>query len=78
MDLSVTRATECINRHIHVYTHDGQRSSDSIYFAEEKGWMPPVRDDAEVYSWDNIPRLAQQYAEGEISTYFPLYQVNPI
>lgn len=78
MDLLVTRATECINRHIHVYTHGARYSPASMHFAEETGWMPPVGDDAEVYDWDSIPRLARKYAEGEITTYFPLYQVNPI
>jgi len=76
MDLSVTRATECINRHIHVYTHGSHYSPDSIGFAEEKGWMPPVGEDAPVYGWDDIPRLARKHAEGNILTYFPLYQVN--
>jgi NADPH:quinone reductase-like Zn-dependent oxidoreductase len=79
MDLSVTRATECINRHIHVYTHGARYSSPiGIHFAEEKGWMPPIGDDVEVCDWGNIPRLAQKHAEGKITTYFPLYQVNPV
>lgn len=78
MELSVTRAVECIGRHIHVYTHGGRHSPASICFAEETGWMPPVGDDAYVYSWDDIPALAQKYAAGEIISYFPLYQINPV
>ena len=76
MNLSVTRASECINRHIHVHTHGAQRSLVAMHFAEETGWMPPV--DEKVYSWDEIPLLAQDYAQGNINTYFPIFQVNSL
>lgn len=77
MELSVTRAAECISRHLHIYTHGAQYSPASVHFAEERGWLPPVNDNP-VYDWDSIPRLAQDHAEGKLKTYFPLYQVNPV
>jgi NADPH:quinone reductase-like Zn-dependent oxidoreductase len=78
MDLQTSRATECIGRHIHVFTH-GARHSEGIpmvRFAEETGWLPPVDDT--VYTWEDIPRLTDDYAEDRISSYFPIYQVNPL
>lgn len=77
MDLSVARAAECIGRHVHVFTH-GARYSEQlpmVAFAEETGWVPPVDDT--VYGWDDIPQLADDYANNRISNYFPIYQVNP-
>jgi NADPH:quinone reductase-like Zn-dependent oxidoreductase len=77
MNLTINRANECINHHVHVFTH-GVRYSEcvaSILFAEETGWLPPA--DGEVYSWDNIPQLAQDFAADRIADYFPLYRVNP-
>lgn len=76
MDLVVRRATECVKRHIHVHTHGAKYSQgvECMNFAEETGWMPPV--DGTVYSWEEIPRLARDYAEGRITSYFPLFEVN--
>lgn len=78
MNLSLNRAVECMRRHTHAHTH-GCRVSQvktAMCFAEETGWLPPMN--GELYSWDNIPQLAQDYAKGKISTYFPLYQVNQL
>jgi NADPH:quinone reductase-like Zn-dependent oxidoreductase len=76
--MSFSRIGECTNRHIHVHTH-GARYSEGILaarFAEEVGWMPPV--DGNVYSWDCIPQLAEDYAQRRISTYFPIFEVNAL
>lgn len=78
MELTINRANECINHHMHVFSH-GARYSEaaaSILFAEETGWMPPLT--GEIYSWDNIPQLARAFAEDKTQEYFPLYQVNPV
>lgn len=76
MSLSITRGSECINRHIHVHTHGARNSQAAMHFAEETGWLPPVDDN--VYSWDEIPQLAHDYAAGKISSYFPIFQVNSL
>jgi NADPH:quinone reductase-like Zn-dependent oxidoreductase len=46
MDISLTRAPECIARHIHVHTHGCRHShgAPSGWFAEQTGWVPPVED----------------------------------
>lgn len=78
MDLSLVRATECISHHVHVFSHGARYSEGvaSIAFAEQTGWVPPVKD--VVCSWDNIPQLAQDFATDKTTDYFPLYQVNPL
>lgn len=77
MDLTINRAVECITHHIHVFSHGARYPEGvaSIKFAEETGWIPPVNGHA--YGWDEIPQLAQDFAEDRISDYFPIYQVNP-
>lgn len=76
-ELAINRAVECITHHVHVFSHGARYAEgvSSINFAEETGWIPPVRD--EVYSWDNIPQLARDFAAEKINDYFPLYAVNP-
>jgi NADPH:quinone reductase-like Zn-dependent oxidoreductase len=78
MDVSMARASECIARHIHVHTHACRFSEgpESVRYAEETNWMPPVEE--KVWAWDDIPQLAEEYARGSISSYFPLFQVNPL
>lgn len=77
-DLTINRAVECISHHIHVFSHGARYAEGvaSIKFAEETGWIPPVNG-GEVYSWDNIPQLARDFATEKMNNYFPLYQVNP-
>jgi NADPH:quinone reductase-like Zn-dependent oxidoreductase len=78
MDLSVIRATECINHHVHVFSHGARyfEGVASIAFAEQTGWAPPVTD--VICSWDNIPQLAEDCGTDKNTDYFPLYQVNPL
>lgn len=78
MDLLVRRATECMERHTHVHTHGSTHAQGvaSMAFAERTGWVPPV--DGTVYAWDDIPRLASDYAAGKIESYFPIFQVNAL
>jgi NADPH:quinone reductase-like Zn-dependent oxidoreductase len=77
MDLCLTRAVECINRHLHVHTHGAKYTEGvaAMHFGEQTGWMPPL--DGKVYAWDDIPHLAHDYATGR-TAYFPIYQVNPL
>jgi NADPH:quinone reductase-like Zn-dependent oxidoreductase len=75
MDISLNRATECISRHIYVHTHACRNDPETVHEAEETDWVPPVPE--HVYSWDDIPRLAEDYASGRIESYFPVFQVNP-
>ena len=78
MDLLLRRASECMGRHIHVHTHGSTylQGAESVEFAEATGWMPPVN--GAVYAWEDIPRLASEYAAGAIESYFPIFQVNPL
>jgi NADPH:quinone reductase-like Zn-dependent oxidoreductase len=75
MDLPVKRGTECIARHIHVFTHGARKPEvyESMRYAEETGWMARP---GPVYEWDHVPALAADYASGKIESYFPLYRVN--
>lgn len=73
-DLAVGRASECINRHIHVFTHGARNTHEALHYAETHGWMPEVGD--EVYPWESVPDLMRDYADGKVSSYFPIFQVN--
>jgi NADPH:quinone reductase-like Zn-dependent oxidoreductase len=72
------RASDCINRHLFVNTHVWrQRDSEAIRdYQASTGWMPRIDPDA-IYDYDDVPRLASDYAEQRVSTYFPLFRVNP-
>jgi NADPH:quinone reductase-like Zn-dependent oxidoreductase len=74
--LSFNRAVECIQRHIHVYTHGASHAEGLAagLFAEATGWMPP--ESTEIYTWNQISQLADDFANERIRTYFPLYEVN--
>jgi NADPH:quinone reductase-like Zn-dependent oxidoreductase len=70
------RAMECIGRHLHVHTHYARYSEGeaAVRFAEDRGWMAPVDD--RTYGWDEIPALAEDYSQGRIDSYFPIFAVN--
>ncbi len=76
MRTPVARAIECINRHIHVHTHYAcyDEGLDAVQFAQDHDWMPPHEE--HVWSWDEIPKMMEEYANGRISTYFPLFAIN--
>jgi NADPH:quinone reductase-like Zn-dependent oxidoreductase len=78
MNLSTVRAIECMNWHIHVHTHYARyvEGQEAVSFAEEKCWMPP--NNGTVYDWENIPQLAEAYSRGEVTDYFPIFQVNTL
>jgi NADPH:quinone reductase-like Zn-dependent oxidoreductase len=79
MRLNSLRASECIKRHLHVNTHVW-RFDDSAQirdYQEATGWIPEIDSDA-IYDFDSIPQLAEHYATGQLHTYFPLFQVNPV
>ena len=79
MRISHLRAGECINRHIQVNTHVWRFSESAAIrdFQQSAGWIAPV-DSTVVYDFDQVPRLARDYARGSISPYFPLYSINPV
>lgn len=70
------RALECINRHQHIHTHYARYSEgvEAVEFALANEWLPVV--DEHVYSYDDIPKLAEDYSGGKF-TYFPCYRINP-
>jgi hypothetical protein len=76
MTFTFVRAMECIARHIHVHTHYARRQEglDAVRFAVEHGWLPPISE--RVHGWDEIPRLADDFAHGRIDDYFPIFAVN--
>jgi NADPH:quinone reductase-like Zn-dependent oxidoreductase len=80
MNTSFNRAVECISRHIHVFTHGSKyiEGVAAMHFAEETGWMAPLQEHEKVYSWNEIPELAKDYAENKIISYFPVFQINPL
>ncbi len=73
----MSRSTECTQRHSHINTHYAkyQEGIDAINYAEENDWMPPAN--LPIYSWDDIPKLTEDYESNAIDSYFPIYQVNP-
>lgn len=75
--LTTQRIEACTNRHIHVFTH-GMRAQECIAagdYMATSAWIPPRPD--KVWAWEEIPALAQAFAEGQIETYFPIFAVNP-
>jgi NADPH:quinone reductase-like Zn-dependent oxidoreductase len=78
MDMLNRRASECIKRHLHVNTHVWRfQDSETIRdYQEQTGWIADIDKDA-VYGYDEIPELARDFRMAKLSTYFPLYQVNP-
>ena len=76
MRTPIARAIECLNRHIHVHTHYAryQEGLEAVQFADRQGWMP--QHEQHVWSWDEIPSLFEEYAAGNISSYFPVFAVN--
>jgi len=75
MELSTNRASECISRHIHVYTHGWrfQEIPDAMQYAETENWMPEI---GKVWSWNEIPKLAKAHKHDAIDSYFPIFNVN--
>jgi NADPH:quinone reductase-like Zn-dependent oxidoreductase len=76
MALPVSRGTECISRHIHVFTHGARNTRDAISYAEDHGWLPPL--DGREYGWDEIPTLVEDYRTGKVTSYFPIFRINPV
>ncbi|GHA20870.1 zinc-binding dehydrogenase [Streptomyces tauricus] len=79
MRVSHLRGAESISRHLHVNTHvwrlpDSRGIRD---FMEAEGWVAPKGSDV-VYNFDRVPELADDYANGRIGSYFPMYRVNPL
>jgi NADPH:quinone reductase-like Zn-dependent oxidoreductase len=72
----IQRAMECQSRHLHVFTHYARHAEGqaAVAFALENGWLPPL--DGHVYAWEEIPRLAEEYAAGRIDSYFPIFAVH--
>jgi NADPH:quinone reductase-like Zn-dependent oxidoreductase len=73
----LSRAAECQNRHLHVFTHYAcyGEGCDAVDYANENAWGPPTL--TAVYDWSEIPRLAADYTAGCIESYFPIFRVNP-
>ena len=78
MKLSTVRALECMNWHFHIHTHYARYADglEAIRFAEENGWMPTI--DGDEYDWESVPQLARDHINGSITTYFPIYSINPL
>jgi len=77
MTVESNRALECIRRHTFVHTHYARLSEwrAASEYSVQTGWMPDV---TETYSWDDIPLLAAADLNGALSSYFPVFAVNPV
>ena len=77
MEMWHLRAKECIERHQHIYTHYAryQQGLRAVAYAETNDWMPEV-DDQKIYTFDQIPQLAEDYEAGT-TDYFPCFSINP-
>lgn len=79
MRMTSIRASACIKRQQYVNTHvwrydDSRRICDLM---ESTSWIPDV-DPALIYSFEDLPQLAADYAAGRIESYFPCFTVNPV
>ena len=76
MRTPIARAIECLSRHIHVHTHYARyrEGLDAMEFAEANHWIP--EPEQRVWGWDEIPSLFDEYAQGNVATYFPIFSVN--
>ena len=75
MTLGLTRAIECIERHQHIHTHYARYSQgwQAVAFAEGNGWLPPKPE--HVFTFDDIPGLAEKYSHGD-TEFFPTFSIN--
>jgi len=78
--LTYDRSLATFSRHIFLHVHGCRRSEGvkSVEFAEEHGWLPPAPPAEEVYRWEDVPRLAADYANGKIKSYAPVFEVNSL
>jgi NADPH:quinone reductase-like Zn-dependent oxidoreductase len=78
MHLTTLRALECMRWHTHVHTHYAryEQCLAAMAFAEEQGWMPPAEEGT--YGWEEIPALAMSHARGEVRSFFPVFEINPL
>jgi NADPH:quinone reductase-like Zn-dependent oxidoreductase len=72
----LSRASECQNRHLHIFTHYARYDEGraAVDYAIQHGWGPPAP--THIYDWTEIPLLANDYAAGRIASYFPIFRVN--
>lgn len=77
MHIQYLRAVACIGRQQHVNTHYAQfkEGPEAVRYAEENDWLPRI--DGPVYSFDDIPTLAEDFRNGNVGM-FPVYRVNSI
>lgn len=77
--LPISRALECLNRHLYVHTHYACYAEGvaAVALAQTQRWMAPITPEEKVYTWEEIPSLAADYAAGRLVTYFPIFSVNP-
>lgn len=78
-DTNLNRARECVSRHIHVHTHGYRRQevAPAVAFAEANDWVPTIHDEERVYTFDGIDELAEDFAAGRVTSYFPVFEINP-
>lgn len=77
MRINSLRASECIKRHLHVNTHVWRYgdSAEIRDYQERTGWIAEINP-AAVYEFECISQLADDYQNGRISSYFPVFRVN--
>ena len=77
MEIWHLRAKECIERHQHIYTHYARylQGVRAVAYAETNDWMPEI-DEKQIYTFDQIPQLAEDYEAGTTGI-FPCFSINP-
>ncbi|MEQ8978564.1 MAG: hypothetical protein RL846_11590 [Deltaproteobacteria bacterium] len=40
-------------------------------------WVPTIHDEERVYTFDGIDELAEDFAAGRVTSYFPVFEINP-
>ena len=77
--IPISRAMECINRHLYVHTHYAayEEGLAAMAFAESQQWMAPILPTDHIYTWAEVPQLVEDYGAGRIASYFPVFSIHP-
>ena len=72
----VIRPYECISRHTHIFTHYAkyEDAEEAMQFAETHDWIPEY--DGNIYPFEKIPDLLEEFRNGNTDSYFQLFRVN--
>ncbi len=80
MNLTYLRASSSIARHTFVHTHYAsyKEAEESVSYALKENWIPPRESLDEIYNWDEISQLANDYGVAKTDSYYPLFRINSV